>query len=111
MADVVVARRSPVASIIYVLFGILEALLLFRFIFLLLGASPNSGFVTFIYNLTEPLVSPFYGIFGQVTTRGVETTARLDPATLIAMIVYGLVAWAIVRLVAGFTGRPADPAV
>ncbi len=105
------ARRSgssSAASIVYLLAGLLEAVLAFRLLFKLLGANPASGFVNFIYDLTEPLVSPFYGIFGQATTSGVETAAVFEPATIIAMLVYGLVAWLIVRLISAAAGRPVD---
>ena len=109
MADVVennqvVSRRrgygfSGVASVVYVLFGLLVALLAFRFLFLLLGANPDAGFVRFIYGLSEPFVAPFYNIFGQVTTDGLVTTAVFDPSTLVAMAVYALIAWILLTLV------------
>ncbi|HEX7259673.1 MAG TPA: YggT family protein [Candidatus Saccharimonadia bacterium] len=88
--------------------GLLEGLLAFRLIFKLLGANPASGFVTFIYSVTEPFVAPFYGIFGQVTTTGAETVAVFEPATLIAMLIYALVAWLVVRLIGAASGRPVD---
>jgi hypothetical protein len=92
-------------GVIYVIFGILEALLAFRLVFKLLGANPNSGFVAFIYGLTQPLVAPFYGIFPQATTTGVTTTATFEPATLIAMLVYALIGWGLTVLVASLTRR------
>src|SRR5664279_11736 len=88
-----------VANIIYIMFSILEALLAFRLVFKLLGANSSSGFVSFIYALTEPFVMPFYGIFGRVTTDGATTTAVFEPAVLIAMIVYALICWAIISIV------------
>lgn len=112
--DEVVEPRRPVAArssyyrtgnIVYIIFGLLELLLLFRFVFLLLGANPNSGFVSFIYGLSEVFVMPFYGIFGQVNT----SAATLDPATLIAMVVYAILGWVILRIVAAANNRPADP--
>ncbi len=105
------ARRSgawSAVNIVYLLFGLLEALLAFRLIFLLLGANPASGFVSFIYNLTEPFVWPFYGIFPQATNQGAATTSVFEPATIIAMIVYALVAWLIARLIGAAAGRPVD---
>ena len=93
------------ANIIYVLFGLLEVLLGLRLIFKLLGANPGSGFVETVYVWSEPFVSPFYGIFSAATTEGVETTSVLEPATLIAMVIYGVIAWAIVRLLTSMTTR------
>lgn len=96
------------ANIIYLLFGLLEALLAFRFVFRLLGANPAAGFVRFIYNITDPFISPFVGIFGTASNPGVSTVSVFEPATLIAMAVYALVAWLIVRLIAAAVGRPAE---
>ncbi|HVE80925.1 MAG TPA: YggT family protein [Candidatus Dormibacteraeota bacterium] len=94
-------------NLIYFLFGLLIALLTFRFIFRLLGANPGSGFVDFVYSLTNPFVAPFYGIFGgDLVTEGAVTTAVLDSATLVAIAVYALIGWGVGRLVAAASGRP-----
>ena len=85
--------------LIYYFFGALEALLAFRLIFKLAGASINSGFVRMIYGLTGIFVWPFEGIFRRGFMPGVETTSILEPATLVALLVYAFVAWGIVRLV------------
>lgn len=93
------------ANIIYILFGLLEITLALRFLFLLFGANRDSGFVTFIYTVSSFFVSPFYGIFGSVS----YNRSFFDPATLIAMLIYAVVAWALIRLVAAANKRPADP--
>ncbi len=85
--------------IVYYLLGVLEVLLAFRLVFKLLGANPNSGFVSFIYSLSRVFVTPFSGIFSTATTTGVETVSVLEPATIIAMVVYALVAWGIAKLI------------
>jgi len=85
--------------IVYYILGVIEVLLAFRLIFKLLGANPASGFVSGIYTLTNIFMSPFTGIFPTASTRGVETQAILEPATLVAMIVYGVIAWGIVKLI------------
>lgn len=85
--------------ITYYVFGALEILLAFRFVFKLAGASMTSGFVSFIYNLTRIFVLPFEGIFRRGFTQGVETTAVFEPATIVAMLVYGVLAWGIVKFV------------
>jgi hypothetical protein len=96
----VVAGRTinPVANIIYLIFAVIEVILLLRFFFLLLGANSANGFVAFIYNVSSPLVAPFYGIFGQLRKAGEQFVAVFDPSTLIALIVYGLIGWILVRL-------------
>lgn len=85
--------------LIYYFFGILESLLAFRLIFKLAGASISSGFVRMIYGLTGMFVWPFEGIFRRGTMPGIETTSVLEPAALVALAVYAIAAWGIVRLV------------
>jgi len=72
-----------IANVLWYIFAIAEALLAFRFVLVLIGAGSN-----FIYALTNPLVRPFDGILGSVSLgRGV-----LDLDTLLAMLVYWLLA-------------------
>jgi hypothetical protein len=85
-------------KIVYYFFGILEILLAFRLAFKLLGANPNSGFVSFIYSISKVFLVPFTAIFRSASTQGIETKAILEPGTIIAMIVYALLAWGIVKL-------------
>jgi hypothetical protein len=92
------------ANIVYVIFGLLELLLGLRFVFLLLGANQMSGFVTLVYGLTGPLVAPFEGIFGVPSL----AHATFDAATLVAMLVYAVLCWAIVRLIAAANRTPAE---
>lgn len=85
--------------IVYWILGLLEALLAFRLIFKFLGANPGSTFVSFIYSLSAPFVNPFSGIFRSAVTQGIETRSVLEPTTIIAMIVYALIGYGIVRLI------------
>lgn len=85
-------------KILYYVLGVLEILLLFRFLFKILGANPQSGFVSFIYALTEIFVAPFAGIFRSGVTKGIETQAVFEPGTVIAMLVYAVIAYGIARL-------------
>ncbi|HSX23958.1 MAG TPA: YggT family protein [Candidatus Saccharimonadales bacterium] len=84
--------------LVYYITGLLIILLVFRFVFKLLGANPSSGFVSFIYSLTHPFLAPFSGIFHASTSAGAETTSVFDPAILIAIAVYGLIGWGIAKL-------------
>jgi len=85
--------------IVYYVLGVLEVLLAFRFILRLLGANPASGFVFFIYSITQVFLAPFYGIFRSFITQGIETRSVFEPATLIAMLVYAIIAYGIARLI------------
>ena len=90
--------------VIYYVLGLLEVLLAFRFVFKLLGANPASGFVSFIYSITQIFLAPFTAIFRASVTQGIETKAVLEPSTLIAMVVYALIAWGIVKLIITIRG-------
>jgi len=91
--------------LVYFVFGILDILLAFRFVFKLLGANPSTGFVDFIYNLSAIFVAPFAGIFNTSLARGDVTTSIFEPATLVALIVYAVLAWGIVALIRVISGR------
>jgi hypothetical protein len=96
---------QTVEYIIYYIFGALEVLLAFRLVLRLFGANPNSGFVNWIYNFSAWFIWPFQGIFPNPTTTGAVTTAVFEPATLVAIIVYALVAWGIAKLISIFAGE------
>jgi len=87
-----------VRRVTYYILGILEVLLAFRLVLKLLGANPGSGFVSFIYSISQVFLAPFTAIFRSLATDGIETKAVLEPGTIIAMIVYALIAWGIVKL-------------
>ena len=83
----------------YYILGVLETLLAFRLVFRLLGANPDSGFVSFIYSVTRVFLIPFEAIFAPATTEGLETAGILEPATVVAMVVYAVIAMGIIRLI------------
>jgi hypothetical protein len=86
--------RAWIARIVYFVLGVIEVILLLRLIFRLLGANESSDFVMFLYNLSHIFVGPFNGIFNdQALGRSV-----FEISTLVAMIVYALIAWGIVAL-------------
>lgn len=81
-------------QIVWYITGILEVLLVFRFVLRLLGANPNAGFTNFIYSITHIFASPFLNVFrvSQVESSIFEWT------TLLAMLVYWLIALGIIRI-------------
>jgi uncharacterized protein YggT (Ycf19 family) len=82
--------------------GLLEILLGLRFLLKLIAANPNSGFAVFIYGITKPFLAPFTALVGTPTSGG----TILEVTTLIAMAVYALLFWFIVRVVRIATNRP-----
>jgi len=100
---------QTVEYLIYLFFGVLEILLSFRLVFKLMGASISSTFVNLIYGLTGVFVAPFEGIFRMLFSQGVETTSVFEPSTLVAIIVYAVLAWGIVKLVQILSGEQQAP--
>lgn len=92
-------KTQKAEYLIYFFFGFLEVILIFRLLLKLTGASQSSGFVRIIYAIAGMFTLPFDGIFSRGFAPGIETTAVLEPATIVAIIVYLLLAWGIVKLV------------
>jgi len=90
------AGVTRVKQVIYFIFGVINVLLLLRFVLLLLAANELSPFVTLIYGLSSPLARPFQGIFAEPTLGG----SVLEWASLVAIGVYSLIAYGLVRVVA-----------
>jgi len=81
-------------QIVWYVMGLVEFLLAFRFIIKLLGANSDSGLVSFIYGITQPMAAPFLGVFNVNWTQG----NIFEWTTLLAMLVYFFIAWAVVKL-------------
>lgn len=83
-----------ITGLLYTIFGFIETIVALRFILRLLGASPASQFVNWIYDWSTPFVAPFAGIFGKDATvagPGVSTVSVFDWTALVALMVYGLI--------------------
>lgn len=89
---------QTIEYLIYFVLGALEILLAFRLALKLTGASMASDFVSIVYSLSSIFVLPFEGIFRKGFADGIETTAVLEPATLVALIVYAVLALGVVKL-------------
>lgn len=96
-----VSSSETTERIIYFCFGLIEVLLSFRLILKITGANLSSGFVSGIYGLTGVFSMPFDGIFRKGTASGMT----FEPSTLIAIVVYALLAWGIVKLLQAFSGE------
>jgi YggT family protein len=88
------ARR--VTEVIYLLFGIIDGLLLIRLVLKLLGANPHAGFASWTYGVTDFLLAPFRGLLP--TYASGQTVFELS--LIIAILIYSLIALALVRLAA-----------
>ena len=81
-------------QIVWYLLGLLEALLAFRFVLKLMGANAEAGFTSFIYAVTWPFTAPFNAVFLKTAVQG----SIFEWTTLLAMLVYWMIALAIVKL-------------
>lgn len=81
-------------QIVWYIVGIIEILLAFRFVLKLLAANPNAGFTSFIYGVTYAFAAPFLSVFQASQAAG----NVLEWATLLAMLVYWMVAIGIIKL-------------
>lgn len=106
--DTVVTRRvddgrtvdrgvAKLAQIVWFLVAVLVILLVIRLILALLGANPANAFADFIYTTSNPFVAPFRGLL-RVGTLDLGV-ARFETETLVAIIVYSLIGWLIVKLI------------
>lgn len=90
---------------IWLLFGILEALIALRIGLKLIGANPDSPIVALIYGFTFLFLFPFQNLIGSPTSGGMV----LELSSLFAMLIYALIAWAIERIVWLVFYRPSAP--
>lgn len=78
-------------QIVWYLTTLLEILLFLRFVLKLLQANPNAGFTSFVYGLSGIFTAPFEAVFRNFRVEG----NVFEWTTLLAMLVYWLIAWAI----------------
>jgi uncharacterized protein YggT (Ycf19 family) len=91
-----VSPATRVAQVIYVILGIIIALIIIRVVLKALAANAGAAFTSFVYGITDPLVAPFQGIFPTPTSsRG----SVFEFSSIVAIVVYALIAWVVVRLI------------
>jgi hypothetical protein len=91
-------RTKPLyrgTQVVWYILGVLEALLAIRFALKLLGANASAMFTDIIYTISYPFAAPFLGVFR--SSRIVEGSV-FEWTTLLAMLVYWLLAIAIIKL-------------
>lgn len=82
-------------QIVWYVLSIIEVLLAFRFVLKFLGANPGAGFTSFIYGITYVFATPFLSVFQNAQ---VVPGSVFEWSTLLAMVVYWIVAAGIIRL-------------
>jgi len=92
-------------QLIWLLLTLLEAVLALRVVFKLIGVNGANPFATLLYGFTGFFVAPFASLTGAPSAEGMV----LEISTIIAMIVYLLIAWALERIVYVLFYRPRGP--
>lgn len=90
-------RTKPLyrgTQIVWYILGLLETALAFRFVLKLLGANPEAGFTSFIYGVTSIFTAPFLSVFSLSRVEG----SIFEWTTLLAMLVYWMLAIGIIKL-------------
>lgn len=101
-AEVQDAQSDRGNAWIWYIVGVINILLLLRIVFYLFGAR-SVGFTELLYNSTNIFVAPFRGIFSNPSIEG----SYFDASALIAIIVYTVIGWLVVRLI-DLATRPAN---
>ena len=81
-------------QVVWYVLSILEVFLAFRFVLKLTGANAAAGFTSFVYTVTWPFTAPFLAVFPRTVVQG----SIFEWTTILAMVVYWMVAYAIVQL-------------
>jgi hypothetical protein len=108
MSTVQTEQRSFIArlaALVWLLFGILEVLIGLRVFLKLIAANPNNAFAKLVYSASSLFVWPFYGLTRTPAAEGMV----LDIPSIIAMLIYAVVGWAVVRLIWIVLDRPVNP--
>jgi uncharacterized protein YggT (Ycf19 family) len=86
-------HASPVDTIrriVWLLFGVLQAMIVLRIILLLLNANEGNDLVAFIVGVTDPFVEPFRGMF-RLDEVNSSSGSVLDVAAVVALVAWTLV--------------------
>lgn len=97
------AALSKTAQMIWLMVGLLMALIAGRVFLMLIGANPQAPFAGLVYTLSDIFLWPFYGLIPSPAVGNLV----LEISSLIAIVVYGVAGWALIRLMwLVFSRRP-----
>jgi hypothetical protein len=89
-------------QLIWLLVGLLEAVIALRVIFKLIGVNVANPFAALIYSVSNVFVAPFASLTGAPSAGAMV----LEVTSIIAMLVYALIGWGIVRILSVLFYRP-----
>ena len=97
-SEEVVSNFNPgwrAVQVMYLIFGVIEGLLIIRVVLKLLGANPTAAFASGIYRVTDFFIAPFHNLLPTIG----NDQSQLEMSVVIAILVYALVAWALARFI------------
>lgn len=80
-------------QLVWLVFGVVEGLIGLRILLKLLAANPENPFARLVYNMTDVVLWPFRGLTVEPSAGAIV----LELSSIIALVVYALLAWAIVK--------------
>jgi uncharacterized protein YggT (Ycf19 family) len=86
---------QKISDLIWLVLGVAIAMIGLRVVLKLIAADPANEIARFVYDSTGPLVAPFVGLAPTPSTGDLV----FETFSLVAMLVYALAAWVLVRLV------------
>ncbi len=90
-------------QIIMFMFGVVEVLLAVRVVLHALGANESNAFANTINSLSQPFIALFANLFSNPM---LSASAVLELTTVIAMVVYAVIAWLVARIIWLALSRP-----
>lgn len=99
------AMTFKVTQWIWLVIGLIDGVLALRFIFKLMGVNAANAFATLLYNVTDFFLAPFASL------TGAPAAGRMvfEFSTILAILLYLLIGWVIVRIVNMVFYRPRGP--
>lgn len=87
-----------IGQFIWLIFGAIMALIGLRVVLKAIGANPANTFAQVVYDFTDIFLQPFFGLLG-TPAAGEAGQFQFELSSLVAIVVYALIAFVIVRLV------------
>jgi YggT family protein len=84
------AILAKLTGLMLLLVGLLEGIISLRVVLKLIAANPANPFASLVYGLTDLFLWPFHNLVANPTAANGTT---LEVTSLIAMVIYGLLAW------------------
>ena len=83
-------------ELIYLVFGVIDGLLLIRLVLKLLRANQSAAFTQWVYNVTDFFLAPFRNLLPTIG----NNQSQLEMSVVVAVLVYALIGWVLARLIA-----------